>query len=225
MPPRMFRVGPPVLRVQGVGTPQLQVKPFPAPRPVTYRPGFGDLPGNFPMPDGSPGNPVYPYNESEMWGTEGGAGTTLTAPPAVGAPPAQATTPYVNVSSPNAESDRPWYNPTTYATIPINPAADGTVAVLSLNYQRNSLIIQNNSSATAVGDVAPTLYIGFNAQPQVGQALALAPALGFYWSASDCPPRDTIYVLFGPFLNGGASVVIAGCVVQGTYAPPGGNPS
>jgi hypothetical protein len=128
------------------------------------------------------------------------------------------------VSVPYGQSQRDWSNPTTYATIPLLAGANGTI--LQLNMKRNSLIIQNTSTATAP-DIAPTLYIGFNAQPAVLGSLALPPGLGFYWGAADCPPRDAINVVFGPQVNGGGTVVVSGCVVQGTYVtgpyvPPGG---
>jgi hypothetical protein len=88
--------------------------------------------------------------------------------------------------------------------------------VLSLNMQRNALIIQNNSTATAP-DTAPTFYIGFNAQPQIGLNLAVAPGVGILLDII-CP-RDSVYVTIGPFVNGGGTVVVQGAIVQGTYAP------
>lgn len=208
MDPRILRVRP--MRPGGAppGSPALRVR-----QSMPARRAFGDIPG----PNGGPGNPVSPYDETTMWGTDGPGGTAvLTAPPDIGAVSGPAPS-YVCPSIPYGESDRPWYNPTTYASIPIPAASNGTVALLNLNYGRNSLIIQNNSTATAP-DVAPTLYIGFNTTPQIGQSLALLPGLGFYWGASDCAPRDTIYVLFGP--SAGGTVVIAGVAIQGTYAPP-----
>lgn len=171
------------------------------------RRGLGDIP----TPSGGPGNPVEPYDETEVWN-----GIDVSAPPAPGTPVtsgnatanASAT---ANVSFPFGETDRLWSNPTTFSSIPIT----GSGVLLTQNNQRNSLIIQNNSSATSP-DVAPTFYIGFNAAPAAGFALALAPGVGFSWDI--ITPRDTIYLLIGTF--SGPSVKIAGTVVQGTYSPP-----
>lgn len=117
-------------------------------------------------------------------------------------------------SSPLGQSGVDWNNPTTYSNIPLTAGNTAGGAVLTGNSKRNSLIIQNQSTATSP-DVAPTFYIGFNQQPLVGGSLAIPPGFGFFWSASDCPPRDTIYIVQGP--SSGASVVVLGCVVQGTY--------
>lgn len=225
--PRVFRV-PPDLRVRGLvpGATQANTN-----APVTVRQGVGpavQLRGygnNMPGPNGAPGSPVYPYDERLQWNSGSGtaSGQLVQPPPAIGAPnPALSAAAQSMVSTPNGQSERDWINPTTYATVPLNQSALNSVSpILQLNYKRNSLIIQNTSTATAVGDTAPTLYINFNAAPQELGSLALPPGLGFYWSASDCPPRDAIYVLFGTFVNVGLSVVISGCVVQGTYVPNG----
>lgn len=206
MGPRFFRVGAP-------GAPVLRVKGVPSARP---RRAFGD----FPNPSGGPAPFTDPYNEGELWGVDGPAQAQgVVPPPPTGGGPAQSIT-FTAPSVPFGESDRPWQNPTTYGAIPIPPGANGANALLTLNFQRNSLIIQNTSGATAAGDIAPTLYIGFNVQPQIGQSFQLAPGLGFFWGAADCPPRDTIYALFGPFVNGGGTVTIGGVIIQGTYAPP-----
>jgi hypothetical protein len=164
---------------------------------------------------------VFPYSEEEVWNNFDGSGiaspppTPTAAPTSVSATGGSATaTANANVSFPFGETDRQWSNPTTFATVPINAATSAAIPILSQNPQRNSLIIQNNSSATSP-DVAPTFYIGFNSQPQAGFAIALAPGVGFSWDI--ITPRDSIYVLIGTF--SGASVVIAGCAVQGTYAP------
>ena len=176
--------------------------------------------GEFPLPDGTPGALFYPnYNERFIWGTDNPAGT-VTAPldpsTAIPPPPPGPQTFDPGISLPFGASIIKWRNPTTFQSVPILPSTLGTLPILSLNMQRNALIIQNNSTATAP-DVAPTFYIGFNAQPQVGLALAVAPGVGILLDII-CP-RDAIYVQQGPSINGGATVVVQGAVVQGTYAP------
>jgi len=172
---------------------------------------------NFPSPDGSPGSGFYPYDETLQWGVDGPASPPAN-PPAVGAPPPALTQVQTDViSTPNGQSARPWQNPTTYAGFPITIGDSQTQSILNTNPQRNSLIIQNLSSATAP-DVASTLYVGFNNQPTANNgALALPPGLGFYWGAADCPPRDNIIVAFFGIVNGGGTVILAGSVIQGTY--------
>ena len=84
-----------------------------------------------------------------------------------------------------------------------------------MNFQRNMLVIQNNSTATAP-DTTPVFYIGFNAPvSSAGFGLALAAGIGITFDII-CP-RDSIFVLQAG--GGGASLVVAGVVVQGTYAP------
>jgi hypothetical protein len=201
--------------------------------PVMVRNRIGRLGNspNFPGPNGNPGSGIWPYSESSEWGssgsgTQGGAVPGNFQPPDVGMiAPALDQVQQQSQSTPYGESARDWTNPTSYATVPILgsnsifTAQTGGLPVLSLNMKRNSLIIQNQSSAVTAGDVAPTLYVGFNVQAIVGQSLALAPGLGFFWGASDTPPRDSIFITIGPYQNAGASVVIAGCIVQGTYTP------
>lgn len=228
--PRFFQV-PGYKQHSGLQQPQLRVKGVNAPpgaqnMRVMVRNRLGDLPG----PNGAPGSGVYPYSEDGVWG-DGSQGTgpdpTTLAPPAIGAPVAPLDPTQLSVTStPYGESARDWINPTTYASVPLLAVTGlgGTpivqaLPVLSLNLKRNSLIIQNQSSATVAGDVAPTLYVGFNVQAIVGQSLALVPGLGFYWGAADTPPRDSIFLAYGPYSNAGGSVVVAGCVIQGTYTP------
>lgn len=222
--PRVFRV--PGLQVRGMNpgsTPPAMVN-----APVKVRqhfgPGLAGYANNMPTGSGTPGNPLWMYSENVQYDPPGGGPgqQSLQIPPMVGEiPPAPSARQRSMPSTPYGQSEREWINPTTYSTIPINASINPNAPALTLNYKRNSLIIQNTSTATAVGDTAPTLYIGFNAQPQELGSLALPPGLGFYWSASDCPPRDTIFVLFGTFVNVGISVVISGCIVQGTYVPNG----
>lgn len=178
--------------------------------------GFGDVPSN----SGAAGPLIPGYTETgdSIWNPPGianGGGTGSVAASTAVTPDPGATG-YMPASSPVGESDRPWTNPTTFATVPINASTNTQVPVLTQNYQRNALIIQNGSTAQGT-DVAPTLYINFNAQPQVGSALALAPGQGIAWDI--ITPRDSIYIAFGPFINTGATVVIQGAVISGTYAP------
>lgn len=221
--PQVFRV--PGLRVRGMSpgsTPPAMVN-----QPVRVRQHFGGFAGvgnNMPTGNGNPGDPLWMYSENLQLDPPGGGPgqQTLSLPPPVGQPPPALTPQQRSMpSTPFGQSERDWINPTTYSTIPLNASATTAFPVLQLNYKRNSLIIQNTSTAPTSPDVAPTLYIGFNAEPQVLGSLALPPGLGFYWSAADCPPRDAIYVAFGGSSNTMGSVVISGCVVQGTYIPNG----
>ena len=189
------------------------------PAPMTPRPrprarGFGDVPSI----TGAAGALVPMYDENGIWNppgiANGGGSGSVAASTAQTADPS--ATGYLPPSGPFGESDRPWTNPTTFATVPINASTNTQVPVLTQNYQRNALIIQNGSLATG-SDVAPTLYVNFNAQPQVGSALALPPGVGIAWDV--ITPRDSIYIAFGPFINTGNSVMIQGAVITGTYAP------
>lgn len=186
---------------------------------TSARRGLSGLGGSddYPSGTGAPGNNVYPYDESMVWGNGGPPG--IVAPASPNAPTVAPVAPaggYQPISTPYGQSDRLWKNPTSFATVPINADTDITHPVLSLNFQRNALIIQNGSTATAP-DVAPTLYVGFNAQPGVGISLGLPPGVGVAWDI--ITPRDSIFILFGPDINTGSTVVIAGAVIQGVYSP------
>jgi hypothetical protein len=158
------------------------------------------------------------YDEREVWGTDvNGVGAPVGAPIDLSSMPPPAQGPQVfdpGISLPFGVSIIPWRNPTTFQSVPVLATSSIIIPVLSLNMQRNALVIQNNSTATAP-DIAPTFWIGFNAQPQVGFALSLAPGAGLLFDII-CP-RDAIYVL--PNGAVGASAVTQGVVVQGTYAP------
>lgn len=169
-----------------------------------------------PWPDGSSGNPIFPYDETMMWGSNDPAGM-VSAPidPSTAMPPDQGPQVFdPGISIPFGISIIPWRNPTTMQSVPIIASTPVNTPVLSLNMARNSLVIQNNSTATAP-DIAPNFYIGFNAQPQVGLSLQLAPGAGLLFDI--ITPRDAIYVLVAG--GTGATVVVQGVVVQGTYAP------
>lgn len=188
--------------------------PAPLNSPRQRMRAFGDVPAS----TGAAGALIPLYDESGIWNppgiANGGGSGSVAASTAQTADPG--STGYLPASSPFGESDRPWTNPSTFATIPINAATNTQVPVLTQNYQRNALIIQNGSTAQGT-DVPPILYVGFNAQPQVGSALALAPGQGIAWDI--ITPRDSIYIAFGPFINTGDTVVIQGAVIAGTYAP------
>lgn len=200
------------------------------PRPVMQIPrrftGLGGLGGSnsterggtgFPTLLGTPG-PGMVYDESEIWGTNGPGGSVMTPPVdpsyAIPLPPPGPEQMDTGLSIPFGISIVKWRNPTTFQSVPILPTTPGNVPVLGLNMQRNALVIQNNSTATAP-DVAPNFYLGFNAQPQVGLALTLAPGAGILFDI--ITPRDSIYVVIAG--GAGASQIVQGAVVQGTYAP------
>jgi hypothetical protein len=179
--------------------------------------GVTDRHTSFPNSDGTPGTPfTADYDERFVWGTNNPAGQ-VTPPndpslvlPVVEGPPVVDP----GISIPFGISLIKWRNPTTFQSVPILASTPQNVPVLSLNMQRNGLLIQNNSTATAP-DVAATFWIGFNAAPQVGLSLSLAPGAGLLLDII-CP-RDSIFVL--PAGNVGATSVVQGVVVQGTYAP------
>jgi hypothetical protein len=177
----------------------------------------------WPLPDGSPSE-WWPYDEyGKPWGpaeagfapppigTQGAPGAAVATPAGqVGFRPT--TVPYGAVD-PNAGIQ--WRNPTTAAIVPILASTPANQPVLSLNYQRNLLIVQNNSTATSP-DTTPIFYINFNAQvASAGLGIALAAGIGIVFDII-CP-RDSVYLL--QVGGGGASLVVAGVVVQGTYSP------
>lgn len=186
------------------------------------RGGLGALSGrtsdrdgsDFPASDGTPG-PMN-YDERFIWGTADSAGQVIapTDPSLAIAPTPGPTVVDPGVSLPFGVSIIPWRNPTTFQSVPILASTPINVPVLSLNMKRNGLIIQNNSTATAP-DIAPTFWLGFNAQPQVGFSLAIAPGAGLLFDI--ITPRDSVYVTIAGGV--GASVVTQGVIVQGTYAP------
>lgn len=184
--------------------------------------GLGSLGGrvadretsDFPLRTGATGPMVY--DEREIWGTNNPQGSVI-APTDPSTPiptPAGPQQLDPGISLPFGISIIKWRNPTTMQSVPILPSTPANTPVLSLNMARNALVIQNNSTATSP-DVAPNFYIGFNAQPQQGLALTLAPLAGILFDI--ITPRDAIYVLIAG--GTGASQVIQGVVVQGTYAP------
>lgn len=191
-PFRFFNVQP-----GRIGPPGLPGLPGPKPRP-----GLGD----YPLVDGAPGNFVWPYDETGVWGAGGPPGGGLTPQP---------TDPNLPASAPSP-SNGPWSNPDTFATVGITAATSTSVPVLTGNALRRALIIQNNSTAV-FPDTTPVMYVGFNSVALVGVSLGLAAGLGILFDVR-CP-RDSIYITFGPFTDGGATTVVQGAVVQAIYSP------
>jgi len=168
---------------------------------------------DMPNPDGSPGTMFY--DERQVWGTLDNAGVVAPQDPNASIPMASGPQEFdPGISLPFGVSIIAWKNPTTFQSVPILASTPINVPVLSLNMKRNGLVIQNNSTATSP-DIPATFWIGFNAQPQIGLALSLAPGAGLLFDII-CP-RDSIYIL--PAGATGASAVTQGVVVQGTYAP------
>lgn len=104
-------------------------------------------------------------------------------------------------------------NAVTTTTTAIKGDASPVTALLTSNSKRRLLILQNNSTATVAGDTAPTFYIGFGEQAQIGVGVGLPPGVGIVLDVA-CP-IDAIYIAIGPFVNTGGSVDITGAAVEG----------
>jgi hypothetical protein len=210
MRPRLFNV-PPGLRVRGLIPGATQPSMGNAPLIVGTRgvPPRNGLAGGaqYPGPNGEPTSGYYPYDESALWGNGGPAGAVL---------PGTSSDPNLPASAPTGSVAPPWSNPDTFAQVGINAATSTSTPVLTGNSQRRSLIIQNNSTAV-FPDTTPVMYVGFNAVAQVGVSLGLSAGLGILFDFR-CP-RDSIYITFGPFSNGGGTTVVQGAVVQAIYSP------
>jgi hypothetical protein len=105
-----------------------------------------------------------------------------------------------------------YQNPNRSSTIPIGPNTQPYLALVAINPKRTSILMQNNSTATASGDVAPTMYFNFGAQAQVGIGIGLAPGVGLVLDNN--VQADSLYVTFGPSVNTGNSVVVQGAVLE-----------
>jgi hypothetical protein len=211
MRPRIINV-PPGLRVRGLIPGATQPSMGNAPlivgtRGVPPRSGFAGG-AQYPGPNGEPTSGYYPYDESGLWGNGGPAGT--------GPVSSISSDPNLPASAPAGTIAPAWSNPDTFAQVGINAATSTSVPVLSGNNQRRSLIIQNNSTAV-FPDTTPVMYIGFNAVAQVGVSLGLSAGLGILFDYR--VPRDSIYITFGTFVNGGGTTVVQGAVVQAIYSP------
>ena len=179
--------------------------------------GVADRRGTlYPSRTGTPASLIADnYEETMIWGTDGNGPVTAPIDPSFPIQPTPGPQEFdPGISIPFGISIIRWRNPTTFQSVPIILSTPTNTPVLSLNMERNALLIQNNSTATSP-DVPPTFYIGFNAQPQVGLALAIAPLAGILFDI--ITPRDSIFLLQAGGV--GATVVVQGVVVQGTYAP------
>lgn len=151
-----------------------------------------------PMPDGSPGNDVYPYDESLLLNPaalrRGGASAPAAAPALSYGP---------NLSKQSRMS-----------SVPLAGAFPGSVPIVNANALRNFLLIQNNSTATSP-DTAPTLYVTFDAPASgaFGSQLALPPLTGVFFD--DVVPINAIFIAIGPFSNGGGTSQTLGVLIQG----------
>lgn len=105
-------------------------------------------------------------------------------------------------------------------SVPIGTSTRPDLALVGANEHRSLLIVQNNSTATSP-DSAPTFFIGFGTQPNIGFDLALPPGVGFVLDVRT--PSDAIYVGFGPFTNTGGTVVIQGVCKEGGITDPNGD--
>lgn len=105
-----------------------------------------------------------------------------------------------------------YQNPNRSSTIPIGPQTKPNIALVAINPKRVSILLQNNSTATTSGDVAPTMYFNFGAQAQVGIGIGLAPGVGLVLDNN--VQADSLYVTLGPSVNTGGSVVVQGAVLE-----------
>lgn len=156
-------------------------------------------------------NTLLPNSWDPSW-TQRRTGTVLNQKPSAWKD-IDTSTPPVPLRAPFGEGNSGWTNPTTTHTVPINSNSGGALAILTSNLKRNILILQNNSNATATGDVPPTFFFGFGQIATVNQSIALPPGVGIVLDIV-CP-RDAIYLTIGPFTNTGASVTIFGVAVEG----------
>lgn len=127
------------------------------------------------------------------------------------------------VATPSPQGPIAWSNPCSGYGIPFGQFA---TLLLQKNPKRVLLILQNLSTQTVAGDIAPVLYFQFGRPAIVGQSQALfagtngAPGGAIVLDYS--VPRDTLYVLFAPVTaNAGNSVVVAGAVTEGAHSPEG----
>jgi hypothetical protein len=104
--------------------------------------------------------------------------------------------------------------------VPINASTSGATPIVTTNYKRNFILIQNNSTATTP-DTTPIFYVTFDSPLQGAAGLALAvPALsGIVLDA--VVPSNAIYITLGTYSNGGGTANVAGVLIQGTMLPAG----
>lgn len=178
--------------------------------------GFGDAEHlAVPMGTGAPGNPMYPYDESNPVWNPGGLNTTGMTPGSMPSMPMPG-----GITLPSDPNNGNRTSQSAMATIPLSGQFVTTVPIVNSNPNRNFLLVQNNSSATTP-DTAATLYMTFDAplQGAFGLQLAIPPLTGVFFDS--VVPINAIFMAIGPFLNGGATSVIAGCLIQGIAIPQG----
>ena len=115
---------------------------------------------------------------------------------------------------PGATEEYPWLS--RGASIPLSSAVPTTTPLLLADNFRNLLLIQNNSNATAAGDVAPTLYIGIDGPVKVSTfqyAFALAPGIGIVLDTRVL--NNAIYAAYGSYTNTGGTVTVGGILTYG----------
>jgi hypothetical protein len=94
--------------------------------------------------------------------------------------------------------------------IPIDATVNPFQAVLGPNLNRGVLVLQNLSTATLSGDVAPTMYIGFSSPPIIGHSFGLLPGVGIWLDRA--VPVDAIFVGWGGEIDTSSSVIVQGFV-------------
>jgi hypothetical protein len=104
-----------------------------------------------------------------------------------------------------------YQNPNRSATVPIGPNTSQSAALVTSNPKRTSILMQNNSTAVAP-DVAPTFYMNFGAQAQVGIGIGLQPGVGLVLDNN--VQADSLYITIGPSVNTNGTVVIQGAVLE-----------
>lgn len=160
------------------------------------------------------------YNDGPGGAGYGNAGGSVADPAAVAAPLP-------------APTDTGYQNPCTSQTIPINAAAAGS-PILIANKRRSLLILQNNSYGVAP-DVGPVLWFAFGRPAVPGECQGLAASTVQFGIGEGIVldykvPRDSLYIAFGPSVNGGGTVAVLGAVTEGIddadnqpYIIPSGN--
>src|SRR6516162_732877 len=99
VPFKFFSVQPGVIGPPGFLPPNFKAQPT-----RQFR-GLGDA---YPSEVGTPGNAVWPYDETEVWGAGG--------PPGGGLAPAP---PDANIPAVGPATAPPWSNPDTFSSVPI----------------------------------------------------------------------------------------------------------
>lgn len=122
-----------------------------------------------------------------------------------------------SLTSPSIAASNPQGVSCTLTPIALSVAKVFSGMVLAANPQRQLLILQNTSTATAP-DFAPAIYINFKQSAQVGAGILLPPGVGLVFDTST--PIDAVYLTYGAFLNTGGTVKISAIVGEGVQ--PGG---